>query len=153
MPKKYVELSPKEIRFKERTGGEEIEGDDGLMNWNKFLEKVEDNPKWVSTYKLGVSMDAIWEAFHEAEDGIMVLAEEDWKNWEEACQNPKVMHIGPTGPTSIPGWGIHPRLNRQMLCFPKAVIKAHDKDPRKEVEKGPMTEQAVEVPKDEEAAA
>jgi len=141
MPKKYVMLDPKKLRFKERSSGEEIEGDNGLMDWKTFLEKVEDNPKWVTTYKLGLSMDAIWEAYHESlsadtYDGVpvMVLAEEDWKNWEEACQNPKVMHISPTGPATMPGWGIHPRLNRQMLCFPKAVIKALDEDPRNKPE-------------------
>jgi hypothetical protein len=157
MPKKYIPLVPWEMRFKERDG-KEIEGDDGLMSWKKFLEKVEDNPKWVTTYKLGVSMDAVWDAYQEAltadtDNGvrIMVLAEEDWKNLEECCQNPKVMVIGPAGPQNMPGWGIHPRLNRQMLCFPKAVIKALDEDPRKKKpEDAESEDEAVEK---EEAAA
>lgn len=142
MPQMWIEMTPEKFRFRERgTGrelGEEIEGDVGHMDWERFLQKVEDNPMWVTSYKLGCSMDAIWDSYYDAkeeETNIMVLAEEDWKNWKEACENPKVLTMTQRGPEHMPGWGIHPRLNRQMLCFPRAVIKATDKDPREEAKK------------------
>jgi hypothetical protein len=138
MINKYVVMTPKEVRFVDEEGNEISDERQGLMTWKKFLHAVEDHPKWVTTYKLGKCMDAIWTAFEESVergDGVMVLDEKHWKEMEEVCQTPKFIRVDPIhGPREVSGWGIHARLNRQMICFPSAVINATDKDPRKKEE-------------------
>lgn len=149
--KKYISLVPLQIRFKDEDG-KDIEGKDGLMTWKRFLHKVEDNPKWVTAYRLGRYMTEIWEAFHAAEergDQVMELSDDAYKEFEEACQTPKYQIIHPIhGAQDMAGWRVHARLNCQMIVFPMAVINAVDEDPRKKEEE-PEKEKA---PKKEKAA-
>jgi hypothetical protein len=139
MVNKYIVMEPREVRFVNEEGEPISDERQGLMTWKKFLHAVEDHPKWATTYRLGKCMDATWIAFEEAlerGDWVMVLDEKVWKELEEVCQTPKFVRVDPIhGPREMAGWGIHARLNRQMICFPSAVINATDKDPRKKEEK------------------
>jgi len=145
--KKYITLEPREIRFKNEKG-DDMPGEDGLMTWKRFFHKIEDHPKWATTYKLTRYMTEIWESFWAATkercDWVMELGEEAYKELEAACQTPKYQVIHQIhGPQEISGWAIHARLNCQMIVFPKAVINAVDEDPRKKEEIDPEKERAL----------
>jgi hypothetical protein len=137
--KHFISCDIKEIRFRDEKG-DPLEGDQGRLDWKMFIHKVEDNPKWATTYKLTRAMDDIWLAYNEMMergDNVMELEDFPYTEFESACQNPKYSHLDPIhGPKEVLGWGVHARLNRQMICFPKAVVNAVDVDPRKKVEKG-----------------
>ena len=145
--KKYISLVPMQLRFQDEDG-KDIEGKDGLMTWKRFFHKVEDNPKWVTAYKLGRYMTEIWEAFRaateERKDWVMELGGDAYDALEEACQTPKYQVIHQIhGPQDMAGWRIHARLNCQMIVFPMAVINAVDEDPRIEKTEDPKKEKAA----------
>lgn len=134
MPNRYIEI-PDPVRLVDPKTKEVVEGDDGVFDFERLLHKVSDNPKWNSSYKLGRTMDAIWEAWENRDEsyglnGLMILAEEDWKEFDDAVQNPRQLLLTPNGPTTITGFGLHPRLVRQTLSISASVVDALPKDPR-----------------------
>ena len=151
MPKLYIEI-PEDIRFVDSKTKEPIQGDDGSMSFEDLIHKVMDNPKWNQSYKLIKAADAIMKAFEEASDGIMILADTDHKELKEAIENPKVLIITAVhGAQTQPGFGIHPRLSRQMLPLLDPIINATENDPLAEVEKD-VPSKPTEVAKEEAAA-
>lgn len=163
--KKYITLEPRKVLFRDEKG-KPLEGDGAILDWDMFFHKVEDHPKWATTYKLSRLMDEIWESFETAKTEapevggiwIMELDEDAYKELESACQEPKFTRIDPIqGPREMQGWAVHTRLNRQMICFPKAIINAVDEDPRKkkeepEPEKPAVAEEPKKKKKEEVAA-
>jgi len=131
---KFIKLEPKVITFVNEKGTP-MEGDNSTLDWPGFLRKVETHPKWATTYRLSRYMDEIWDAYKEAEsrgDWVMVLKTEPYDELKSACESPRYTRIDPVhGPQEIPGWGVHPLLNRQLLPFTRAIMNAQDKDPRK----------------------
>ena len=80
--KHYIKMDPRKVRFVDEKG-EEIDGDDGLMTWKKFFDKVQDHPKWGTTYKLGRYMTEILEDLKKAievrKDWVLEVADEAYK--------------------------------------------------------------------------
>lgn len=136
MPNRYIEI-PKPIRLTDPRTKEEVSGDDGHWDFEKLLHKISDNPKWNASYKLGRAMDAVWEAWEKmpklVDHEVLVLAEEDWKELEDAVQNPKQLLITANGPQIITGFGLQPRLIRQLLPFCAAIIEASTVNPTERV--------------------
>lgn len=130
---KYITLEPRKIAFVNEKG-KPIEGMEPL-DWAGFFYKIEDHPKWATTYKMTRYMSEIWEAFEEAQergDWVMVLKETPYNELKAVCENPKFCRVDPLhGPQEHAGWGLHPRLNRQILPFTRAIMNAVDEDPRK----------------------
>ena len=138
--KKYISMEPREITLENLRDDTKLEGD-ALVTWKKFLEKVEDHPQWGTTYKLQRIMDAIWAA-HDAAlergDWIMILEEDEHKELEKVCRNPKFQYRDATSAMREgDGWGLSNQFSRQILCFSVACINPTDKDPRPEPEPEP----------------
>lgn len=145
MPKVYIQI-PDDIQFVDPKTKEAIDGPDGVMSFGDLLHKVMDNPKWNQSYKLIKAADAIMLAFEESSDDVMVLADDDHKHLKEAIENPKVLIINnTTGASTQPGFGIHPRLARQLVPLCDPIMSPLDKDPRLEVEKDTGQAQAVKA--------
>ena len=150
MGMRYIKY-PEGIVFKDRKTGEPVLGDKKepvLFDMDTLMDKVVDNPKWNSTYKLGACMDDIltaWESRDEV-NRVFVLSEEDWKELLSAAENPVHMNITPRGVENVPGLGYHPRLLRQTLPFTECIVKASSKDPR-------VVEEVKEAQKKTEEAA
>jgi hypothetical protein len=139
MPSRYITI-PTPINLKDPRTGESVKGDAGVFDFETLLHKISDNPKWNTSYKLGRCMDAIWTAWETRERitevpdlRILVLAEEDWKELEEAVQHPKQLLVTTTGPQIVAGFGFQPRLMRQILPVLESVVKASPDDPRQAV--------------------
>jgi hypothetical protein len=135
----YISMEPREIRFVDENDNE-VKGDEGLMNWKKFLQKVEDHPKWGTLYKFTRHMNEIWEAYKEAveirKDWVLVLEDDPYKELKDVCETPKYTYIDRIqGPREVQGWGMGNRYVTQMICFSRQAINATDVDPRKTEEK------------------
>jgi len=143
MPKIYIPV-PDEITFYDPITKKPMEDEGATMSFEDLMHKVMDNPKWVDTWKLVKAGDAIMAAFEEAAEmdapRVMVLAEEDFKHLKEAIENPKVLVMTMQGPKAQPGFGIVPRLARQLIPLCEPIMLATEKDPREakpEQSKGP----------------
>lgn len=115
---------PNPISFTDPTTGEST-GES--LTFRAFIMKLMDNPKWVQSYRMIKSAEAINKALDlaigAAED--MKIDDEDWKNLAEAVENPKSLFISPNGLSSIiPGFGMHPRIITQILPFCDAIMHA-----------------------------
>lgn len=147
MPKVFIPI-PDDIHFVDPKTKEPIEGKDGTMSFGDLLHKVMDNPKWNQSYKMIKAADSIMQAYEEVTDQVMVLADEDHKHLKEAIENPKVLIINQmTGAQTQPGFGIHPRLARQLVPLCDPIMKPLDKDPRLEEEKDEEESKPVEAVK------
>jgi hypothetical protein len=130
MPKVYIQI-PDDITFVDSRTKEPMEGENSTMSFEDLLHKIMDNPKWNQSYKMIKAADAIMVAFEERSDGVMVLAEEDHKHLKDALENPKVLVISQiNGAQTQPGFGIHPRLARQLMPLIDPAMDPLDKDPR-----------------------
>lgn len=135
MKTRYIVI-PEAVRLTDPRSGEELEGDDGHFGFETLLHKISDNPKWNGSYNLGQCLDAIWVAWEKTPKdpavGIIIMALEgaEWRELCEAIQNPKQLLISQLGPQIVAGFGLQPRLIRQVLPFCDAVIKADSVDPR-----------------------
>lgn len=131
MPTKFITI-PDPVQFVDPRTKQTLTGPGNSLSFGDLLHKVMDNPKWGQTYKLIKAADAIMAAYDEADDNVMVLSEEDHKQLKEAVENPKVLVLFDSAPAQTQsGFGIHPRLSRQLIPLCDAVILAEDKDPRK----------------------
>ena len=142
MPNRYITI-PTPVRLTDPRTGDVVEGPAGNFDFETLLHKVSDNPKWNTSYKLGRCMDAIWVAWETREQltevpdmQVFVLPEEDWVEFEEAIQNPKQLLVTATGPQIVAGFGLQPRLMRQILPVLASVVKASQEDPRHAVAAG-----------------
>lgn len=134
MPIRYIKI-PEIVKLTDTITGKEIGGDNGTFSFEILLHKISDNPKWNLTYKMGQALEAIWDAWENKKEGIMSLSEEDWKELDDAVQNPISMLIRSDGSVStLSGFGIHPRMARQLLRITSSVVKASQERPE-ELEK------------------
>lgn len=132
MPQRYITI-PEPITLKDPKTKEPLKKQDGsfdMLSFSEFLHKVMFNPMWNQTVQNIKAADAINKAFDGAKDGVMVLAEEDWKKLESAVQNPVQQLITQMGAQNQPGFGYHPTLTPQLLPLIDAVLEAHKDDPR-----------------------
>jgi len=133
VPKVYIQIPPP-VQFVDPKTKKAIEGDEGTLTFVGLLLKIQDNPKWNQSYKLIKAGDAIMQAFEEAgQDGVMVLADADYQELKEAVESPKFLTIHPINGAQVQnGFGIHPRLSRQILPLLDAIIHTTETDPRLE---------------------
>jgi len=137
MPNRYIEVPKEPVKLLDPRTKEEV----GELDFEELLHKISDNPKWNQKFELSQVLDTVWEeweACKERGDHVMVLPEEDWKELAEAVRNPKQLILYSNRPPEVvAGFGLHPRLSRQILSLTSPIVKASDTDPRKEQKKGP----------------
>ena len=126
MPKKYISI-PDPVSLKQPNSDDPVPPGKPIT----FLEFVRaglfNDPRWISNYNALCSRAAVDEAIRDAEAGIAILAEEDWKILDAVVQNPKKLD-------GQPGYdGFHPLLFSQFLPFLRAVKEASDSAPKSKV--------------------
>lgn len=123
MPIKYI-IVPEPIKLLDPLSKEVLtdeKGDEAKpVTFADFLAKQLFTPMWGENYKNAKSARAIERAC-EASNGVIQLAEEDWKKLRDALDSP----------TETPKYGFHPAVVRQLLPFIDAVMDAKDTAPEK----------------------
>jgi hypothetical protein len=118
MPIKYV-VVPEPILLRDPVTKEELKDEKGEVKpqtFSDFIGKLLFNPMWAENYKNIKSAKAIDKAF-SAVNGIVQLAEEDWKKLKDLVENPKG------------GYGYHAAVMPQLLPFLDAIMEACDAAP------------------------
>jgi hypothetical protein len=129
MPQRYIQI-PGPITFIDPLTKEAADPSGKPMTFEDFIYKLMDNPKWALSYKMIKSADAIMEACKKATRNVMIIAEEDLKNLQEAVENPKALILTAAGGQTISGFGLHPRITSQILPFCDAIMQPLTDDPR-----------------------
>ena len=118
MPIKYITI-PEPITLVEPTTKEPLKDEKGETKpvaFSDFIGKLLFNPMWAENYKSIKSAKAIDKAFSAA-NGVVQLAEEDWKKLKDLVENPKQ------------GYGYHAAVMPQLLPFLDAIVEAKDSAP------------------------
>lgn len=131
MPNRYIVL-PEAIVLRDPLTKEEFKSPDGkpeVWDFKTILNRLMGNPKWGESYANMRSQEAIEDAFENAKDGIVQIAEEDWNKLKDAAENPRYQHNGVMGAQVIGGLGIRPDVVRQLLPLLRPIVEAKAERP------------------------
>ncbi len=126
MPQRYIKI-PEPVILKDPVTRKPLTKDDGQpedpVTFEAIVNKLMHNPMWTETYPNIRAANAITDALSKA-NGVMVLAEDDWKKLEAAVQNPKQVVISQAGPATVIGFGFHPVIVPQIVSLLDAIVEA-----------------------------
>lgn len=115
---------PAPVAFTNPDNGEPI-ADAGAVTFNTIVSALLNRNKWTASIAMIESSQAIRTAVKEAKDGVILLAEEDWKHLKEAAELPKCLVRTETGQLAEQdGLGYHPTVTPQLLPLLHAITKA-----------------------------
>jgi hypothetical protein len=130
MPQRYIKVPPP-VQLTDPAGSPLI-SDDGKpqkpFDLADLIQKLMHNPVWTESYPNVRSADAITKAVAGA-NGVLVLAEDDWKKLEAAVQNPRAVVFGSSGAQVVGGFGFHPVITPQILPLLDAIVNASPTPP------------------------
>lgn len=125
MPKKYIRV-PEAVMPTNPHTGEVIPPGKPITFLEFTRSSLLNDPRWSSTYNALCSRASVDEAIRDAEAGVAVLAEEDWKILDDVVQNPQKSN-------QQPGYdGYHPSILPQFLPFLRAIRMADGNQSSKE---------------------
>lgn len=131
MPQRYIKV-PSPIQLVDPEKGEPLKDDEGKpqkpVDLKVMIQKLLHNPVWTESYPNVRSADAITKAV-AAGNGVVVLAEDDWKKLEAAVQNPKSVIVMGGSPQVVGGFGYHPIITPQILPLLDAIVNASTTEP------------------------
>lgn len=132
MPNRYVEIPPP-VTVLDPTSNQPIP-DEKPLDFDFVMTKLMSHPVWGESFAAMRSQDAIHDAWKNAKDGVMVLAEEDWTRLKQAVETPKI--TAPTGQV-IPGFGVHPTVVRQLVPLLNPIVEAKSERPKAKLKAEP----------------
>ena len=126
MANRFIEI-PGPVLLTDPTTGAPIPGDGGksqAWDFDYVMQKLLSNPVWGETFAAMRSQDAIYDAWKNAKDGVMVLADEDWTRLKQAVETPRTTITTGTGGQVVNGFGVHPMLARHLVPLLSAIVDA-----------------------------
>lgn len=132
MPNRYIEI-PAPVTLIDPSTGKPIPDDDGkdqTWNFELVIQKLLSNPFWGETFPAMRSQDALFDAWKNAKDGLMVVAEEDWTRLKAAVETPKTTLTTPMGAQVVSGFGVHPTLVRHLVPLLAPIMDAKAERPK-----------------------
>lgn len=131
MPLRYVVI-PSPISFRDPvTRAVYTSDDDRPLSFADFVRlRVFYNPLWNVSRATMRAADAIDRALDKADkaNGVLELAEEDWRLLLRAVEEPR--YLPPGGQVPVEGFNIHPAISRQLLPFLNAIAEAPTEPPK-----------------------
>lgn len=117
MPMRYIQI-PADVHIVEpdKKPAKDEKGAEIVVSFEKTIQRLLMNPKWIESYPAIQSADAVAAALDDAKNGVMVLAEEDFNRLKEVAMDVK-------------GLGHHPIVARQILPQLRAIIDATNTAP------------------------
>jgi hypothetical protein len=132
MPNRYIEI-PAAVLLIDPSTNKPIPGDDGkdqTWDFELVMQKLLSNPTWGESFPWLRSQDAIYDAWKNAKDGVLILAEEDWLRLKQAIETPKTTITTAIGNQIVNGFGVHPSLVRHLLPLLNAIMDAKAERPK-----------------------
>jgi hypothetical protein len=130
MPQIYIPI-PEAVQLVDPNSGEPLQGENQIIDADFIVRKVLDNPKWNDSFKLMEAAMAIRKSFEDRDNGVAIMAEEDYRAFKEALENPQMLILLPDGKSIVQrGFGLHPRLSPQLVPLIKPMISATSEDLR-----------------------
>jgi hypothetical protein len=149
MPSRYIEI-PSPVLLLDPSTGKSIPDDNGKdQSWDFdfAMQKLLSNPMWGESFAAMRSQDAIHDAWKNAKDGVMTVAEEDWLRLKQAVETPKTTVATNAGGQVVPGFGVHPMLARHLVPLLSAIMDARAERPKaKTAPATPVAEAAPATP-------
>ena len=132
MPNRFI-IIPEPVVLRDPVSKEEFKTEEGAsQRWDfkTILNKLMNNPKWGESYANMRAQESIEDAFENAKDGVMVVAEEDWNKLKDAVETPRFQINSPMGVQVVGGFGIRPDVSRQLLPLLKPIVEAKTERPK-----------------------
>lgn len=130
MPVRFIQI-PEPVRFVNPDTEEPLIGEDGSslqFTMKDLLGRLNENPRWGSSYSGLRAQDAIRKAFKKAmSEGInhFCVSEEDWIFLKGTVESPICM----VNDVPTQGFRINPLLVVQILPLLDAIVRASDSPP------------------------
>lgn len=141
MPNRFIEI-PSPVPLIDPSTNQPILDEAGkpqTWDFDFVMQKLLSNPMWGESFAAMRSQDAIHDAWKNAKDGVMALAEEDWTRLKQAVEVPRTTVTTPTGGQAVSGFGVHPTLARHLVPLLSAIVDAKAERPKPKAVPAPET--------------
>lgn len=123
MPMRYI-TKPADVTLVNPVTKEPLisDGKPAVWTFDQLVHRLMANPLWVENLSAMRAQKSILDALENAQDGILVLAEDDWQKLKEAAETPRT-----TVDNGVShGLGLHPTIASQLLPLLMRIIEAPD---------------------------
>lgn len=132
MPSRYIEI-PSPVTLIDPSTNRPIPGEDGkpqAWDFDYVMQKLLSNPVWGESFAGLRSQDAIYDAWKNAKDGVLILAEEDWTRLKQAVETPRTTVTTDAGGQVVNGFAVHPTLARHLVSLLTPIMDAKAERPK-----------------------